>query len=105
MEPLSSTEPSALPPAGASSLFSRMLNVFVSPTEVFDEVKAGPPRHSNWVFPLILAIVLGAIAIFIIFSQPKVIQSIKDAVEAKFESAVKAGQMKRQDADRMEEMT
>ncbi|EEF63424.1 YIP1 family protein [Pedosphaera parvula] len=105
MEQLSSFEPSAPPPAGASSLLSRLLNVFVSPTEVIDEVKASPPRNSNWAVPLLLSIIVGMIASLVIFSQPKVLQSVKDAQEAQFEKMIKAGQMKRQDADRVEEMT
>lgn len=48
------------PPAPANSplstsLIARWLNVFVTPGEVFEEVKASPPASSNWLVPLLLS--------------------------------------------------
>jgi Yip1 domain len=99
-----SAPPAATPPRMESSLLSRLLNVFVSPGEVFDEVKAGPPKASNWIVPLVLAILVGTVGAYIMFSQPRVLQSVKDQMEIQFEKQIKAGIMKRQDADRAEEI-
>jgi Yip1 domain len=100
-----SAPPAATPPGVESSLLSRLLNVFVSPGEVFDEVKASPGKSSNWVVPLVLSILVGMVGAYIMFSQPRVLQSVKDGMDAQFEKSIKAGAMKRQDADRIEEMT
>ena len=49
MEP-TPTDPTL--PAPASSLAARLTNVFVSPGEVFEEVKVSPPTVSNWLVPV-----------------------------------------------------
>lgn len=90
------------PVPSGSSLGSRLTNVFVSPTEVFDEVKAGPPTPSNWIAPLVAATIVGIIYVMMIFSQPAVIQSMKEAQDKKFEDVQKRvteGKMTQKQAD------
>ncbi len=41
------------------SVLSRMLNVLVTPGEVFDEVLAGPPCFLNWLIPTLLVCLAG----------------------------------------------
>jgi hypothetical protein len=38
----------------SSSLAARLLDMFASPGEVFDEVVAAPPRFANWLVPTVL---------------------------------------------------
>lgn len=38
----------------SSSLSAKLLDMFVSPGEVFDEVVAAPPRLANWLLPTLL---------------------------------------------------
>ena len=38
----------------SSSVPARLLNMWVSPSEVFDEVLAAPPRLANWLAPTLL---------------------------------------------------
>src|SRR5579864_956446 len=40
--------------APQTSIGAKMLNLFVSPTLVFDEVIAGPAKPANWLVPILL---------------------------------------------------
>jgi hypothetical protein len=57
--------------AQPASLWSHLLNIFVSPTEVFDEVFAAPPRLANWLVPTVLVCVAGLFLIGAADSQPQ----------------------------------
>lgn len=81
------------------SLPARLLNVFAVPGEVFSEIKAGPPTTSNWLVPALCSAVIGAIAAFIIFSQPAVIQQLRDQQAKVMDQQVKAGKMTQAQAD------
>lgn len=73
--------PPPLPPAEVPprlSLFARLANVFAAPGETFDDVKQHPPSHANWLLPLGLAWVVGLISVFVIFSQPSILQRVKE---------------------------
>lgn len=95
MEQQPSLEPSMPPTQAGSSLAGRLINVFVSPTEVFDEIKVSQHRISNWLLPLLLSMIVACISTFMIFSQPAVMQSMREAQEKEFQKVVKAGQMNR----------
>lgn len=88
----------AIPPS-SSSLASRLMNIFVAPGEVFDELKAGPPKAANWVVPLVLAMIVGVVYTIVIFSQPGILQKIKEANEKKFQQMVDQGKMTQKQAD------
>jgi hypothetical protein len=91
----------AIPPS-SSSLASRLMNIFVAPGEVFDEVKAGPPKAVNWVVPLLLAMIVGVVYTFVVFSQPGIMQKMKDANDKKFQQMVGQGKLTRKQADEMQ---
>ena len=81
------------------SLGSRLTNVFVAPGEVFDELAKTPPRASNWVVPLVIAAVVGSICVFVMFSQPALIQTLRDQQDARMHQQVAAGKMTQKQAD------
>ena len=87
------------PPPPPTSLTSRLLNVYVAPTEVFDEIKPAPPITANWLTPLILTIIVGIITSMVLFSQPGVIQGIKDASDKQVQAAIAQGKMTQAQAD------
>jgi hypothetical protein len=89
-------------PAPTTSLFTRMFNVFAAPADVFDEVKVSPPSTANWLVPVLLCIVVGVLSIFVIYSQPSVIQKIHDKQTQTFERQVQDGKMTRAQADQTE---
>ena len=81
------------------SLPARLLNVFAVPGEVFTEVKSTQSLTSNWLVPAICSAVIGVIASFIIFSQPAVIQQLREQQTKVMEQQVKAGKMTQAQAD------
>jgi hypothetical protein len=93
--------PQNAPPA--TTLTSRLTDVFISPSEVFDGVKSSPRNHANWVAPLIAATIVGIIYVMVMFSQPGFIQSIKDSQDKKFQELVAKGQMTQEKADKTRE--
>ena len=90
-------EPGSNPPT--TSLGARLLNVFASPGEVFEEVKNSPPRTANWLVPALIYIVVGVISAFVIFSQPAIVQQIHDQQEKVMDQQVKAGKLTQAQAD------
>ena len=85
------------------SLAARLLNVFAVPGEVFTEVSTTRLTAGNWVVPMLLSAVIGAVSVFIIFSQPAIQQKIHEQQEKMFQKQVDAGQMKQADADKIAE--
>jgi len=93
------SEPPALRPA-ATSLVARLMNVFAMPGEVFEEVKAAPPSTGNWLVPVFMNCVVGAVAAIILMSQPAILQGIREKQEAQFQKMVQQGKMSQADADK-----
>src|SRR5258708_21178593 len=71
----------------------------MSREEVFDEVKSGPPTSANWVVPTIAVISAGVIYTMVVFSQPGVIQNMKDASDKRMQEMVAQGKMTQAQAD------
>jgi len=92
--------PATLPPPPTTSLAARLLNVFATPGEVFEEVRISPVNHANWLVPVLLAAIVGAISAVIIFSQPAILQQIHEQQAKMFDQSVKAGKMTQADADK-----
>lgn len=95
-------EPSADNPAPTTSLAARMFNVLATPGEVFAEVSAAKPSTANWLVPLLLTLVVGVVAVFVIYSQPAIIQQLHEQTLKTFDDQVKAGKMTRAQADQAE---
>jgi hypothetical protein len=80
----------------------RLLNVFATPGEVFDEVKGSQPSSANWLVPTLLALLVGIISIFIIYSQPAILQKIHEQQTKVIDDQVKAGKTTQAQADQEE---
>jgi hypothetical protein len=63
----------------------RLVNVFVTPSEVFESVKAAPPSTGNWLVPALLMCLVGIIATFVVFSQDSIVQQMKEKQERALE--------------------
>ena len=87
------------PAAPPTSLAARLTNVFLAPGEVFAEVKNNPPTPANWVAPMIICMVAGIIYVMVVFSQPAVIQGMKEAREKQLQKQVEAGTKTQKEAD------
>ena len=88
----------------ASSLASRLLNVFAAPGDVFEDLKTAKPAAGNWLVP-VLIVTLATIASFVvILSQPTVKQQIVEMQEKAIDHRVAAGKMKPEQARQAKEV-
>ncbi len=102
--PITEPPPAAAPQEPTMSLIARLMNVFAVPGDVFDEVKLAASKVSNWLVPVLIGSVVGAISIVIVFSQPDIKQQMREkqsaAMAKKFDELVQANKMTREQADR-----
>ncbi len=104
-EPPSLPEPVRAPvPPPSTSLAARLLNIFAVPGEVFEEVKATRFRAGNWVVPVVLSAIIGAVSAVIIFSQPTIQQKLHEQQEKMLAPQVQAGKLSQADADKALDM-
>ena len=89
--------PGANPPP--TSIWSRLVNVFAAPGEVFEEVKNSQPSTANWLVPALIYVVVGVVSAFVIFSQPAILQQIRDQQAKVMDQQVKAGKLTQAQAD------
>ncbi len=85
------------------SLAARLLNVFAIPGEVFTVVKVSRVSIANWVVPMLLSGVIGALTVIIFVSQPAVQEKMSQRFQQQIkmlEQQVKDGKLKQADADR-----
>ncbi len=97
--------PPQLPKLSNTSLAARLLNIFAVPGDVFEEVKTSLFSVSNWLAPLCLSILVGAVSAVIIFSQPAILQQMREQQSKAVEEKVKAGKLTQADADKYTAMT
>jgi len=81
------------------SLAARLLNVFAVPGEVFSEVKASPASTASWLVPALLSAFVGILSAIIIFSQPAVVQQIREQQTKAMDQQVQAGKLTQEQAD------
>lgn len=98
--------PPALPPGPSGpqgpsmSLMARLLNVFATPGEVFDDIKAAKPSTASWLVPALLTAVVMALTTIIVMSQPAIQQKMREQQEQMIEKQVQAGRISRADAEK-----
>ena len=84
MSPPDDTASTPVSTPASTSLGARMLNVFATPSDVFDEVKISPPRTANWLVPTLLATLVGWIGVWLVLQQEAIKQQISDLKEAQY---------------------
>ena len=95
-------DPQSAPPLSdatvpaATSLLSRLTNVFAAPGEVFDEVKSRPPKAFDWLGPLLLSCLAGVVFACVVFSQDRLLRPIIEAQEQAIQKQIDAGKMSKQ---------
>ncbi len=87
-----------------STLGSRLIDIFVSPGEVFDGLKNAQKSQGNWLVPLVFAVVVSIIMIFAVFSQPTIQQQMVDVQHSKMIKQVQAGKMTQDQMAKAESM-
>jgi hypothetical protein len=81
------------PPAPAMSLVGKLMNVFAAPGDVFDEIKAAPPRTANWLVPTLIIAMISVISVCITFAQPAIQQTIHEQQVKALDQRVQQGKM------------
>lgn len=86
------------------SLAGRLFNVFATPGDVFDEVRAAPETTANWLVPALILIVLSWAAAALIFSQPSIKQQLSELTEQAIQRQIDSAHLSEQQADQARAM-
>lgn len=84
------------------SLGAKLTNIFVAPGDVFDDLRCHVPVWQNWATPLAFLAGLVIVYTFVVFSQPAILQTVRDAqekTEATVRQQVAAGRLSQAQAD------
>lgn len=82
------------------SLPARLLNVYAAPGEVFESVKAARGSVANWLVPALLAMVLGWVGLWLVFSQPAIQQQLSEMTNKQLDEQVAKGKIPEAAAER-----
>lgn len=85
-------------------LMARLVNVFASPGEVFDDVRDTPPSAANWLVPALIGIVVGWICSTIVFANPAIQQQMSEISEKAVEQQIQKMNASEQQADQIRAM-
>ncbi len=77
----------------------RLVNIFASPGELFENVRLTPPTSTNWIIPLILMIVVALAMSEVIINNPSLRDQMAAMVKKTMEESVQKGQMSQEQAD------
>jgi len=102
MDPVPSTPepPPQAPPAPATSLAGRLLNVFAAPGDVFSQVRNAGVAHANWLWPAILLTLAGWISAALVFSQPAIRQQMTELADKSIDQQVEKGRIPSSQAEK-----
>lgn len=89
-------------PIEPSSLTDRLTDVIAAPGEVFEEVKATPVNTANWVVPLVISMIGLIIYVCVAFSQPNLLEQLKEQRVHGIQKKVAAGKFTQEQADQYE---
>jgi hypothetical protein len=78
-----------------TSLGARLINILVTPSDVFEEVKASPPRTANWLVPALVAMIVGWIGAWLVLNQEAIKQQFSDMQEKQYQKLIEQGRMTR----------
>jgi len=90
---------SETPKTPVMSLGGRLLNVFATPGDVFDDVKATPPSTANWLIPGIILIAISWVGALLIFSQDSITHQMSEITDQAIQKQVAAGHLSEQQAE------
>lgn len=77
-----------------------MLNAIVAPGELFQALVRVPVSVANWLIPALLVAVMAGVAGWVVYSQPVIIQEIRQIQDREFDRAVEKGKMKAEEAEK-----
>jgi hypothetical protein len=81
------------------SLSDKFVGILTSPSEVYQSIVTTDPKTSNWMIPMILAIVFAVGFTLVVFAQPAIQDEMAAAQMQQFEKQVAEGKMTQEQAD------
>ncbi|MGD0651718.1 MAG: hypothetical protein ABSA97_11365 [Verrucomicrobiia bacterium] len=91
------------PTVSRSSLIGRLANVYATPGEVFDQVKASPRCILNWLVPALILLLVGWLGTRFALSQAVIKQQLRDYQEQGVQRLVDKGRIPKEQADAAQE--
>jgi hypothetical protein len=98
-EPLPET-----PPSPTMSLGGRLLNVFATPGDVFQEVKTASVSTANWLVPALILIAVSWVSTWLVFSQESIKHQLSDITDQAIQKQVEKAHMSEQQAEQARAM-
>jgi hypothetical protein len=89
----------------ASGFMTRAMNVFMSPGELFDEVRQAPPSASTWSIPMILSTLLLMGLVYYMFSTPTLRDQAMQPQREAMQKQIDSGKITADQAEKAEEFT
>ena len=77
----------------------KLVNIFVSPSEVFEDVTTTESKSSNYWIPLLFTIIAGIIFNFVVFSDTAIQSQMDDITHSQIMQAVENGKMTPEQAE------
>lgn len=85
------------------SLSDKLVGVFSSPSDLYDNVRQTPPTKSNWVIPTLILVVVGVIMAYLVVSNPTLSDQMKriasEQMEKGLQKQLAAGKMTQEQAN------
>jgi hypothetical protein len=104
-QPLPMPEPRPeTPQVLAMSLVGRLLNVFATPADVFQEVKAAKVAAVNWLVPALILIAVSWAAAAVIFTQDAIKHQLSEITDQAIQKQVERSRMSEQQAEQARAM-
>jgi hypothetical protein len=97
--PLTPEPPPEAPPPPGMSLGGRLLNVFATPGDVFQEVKNAGASTANWLVPALLLIAVSWVAAWLIFSQDSITHQLSEITDRAIQKQIEKSQMSERQAE------
>jgi len=95
---------SEAPPPPTMSLGGRLLNVFATPGEVFQEVKTASVSTANWLVPALILLAVSWVAAWLIFSQETIRHQLSEITDRAIQKQVERAHLSEQQAEQARAM-
>lgn len=81
------------------SLGARLLNVFATPGDVFQELKSASASAANWVVPALILIAVSWVAAWLVFSQDSIKHQLSEITDQAIQKQIDMAHMNEQQAE------
>jgi hypothetical protein len=96
--------PPEVPPSRAMSLGGRLLNVFATPGDVFQEAKSAANTTANWLAPALILIVVSWVAAWVIFSQDSIKHQLSELTDQAIQKQIDSARLSENQAEQAHAM-